>query len=506
MSSRHLETERTYELPDGAPVPDLVTATDGVVASVDDVGTVTLDATYVDTDELSLLARRITLRRRSGGDDEGWHLKLPARGDTRHEVHWPLREGTEVPEKVQQAVTAFVLGRPLRPVVSLVTTRHRSLLSAADGTVLAELCDDSVAATVLLDRPSASRGPAARSVAVWREVEVELVEGDPGVLDVVHDALVGGGARRSPHPSKLARSLAEHVMPPPRQRIDPGSASAGAVLLDYVGHQLARLRDADLSWRLDEDGDGVHDLRVQARRLRTALQVYRPVFHEETARRLADGLTGLGRALSGQRDLQVRHEQLHRLLARVDDRVAGSVDPLTQRDRADADAAATAETQGFLESPGYVELLTDLEALASGAGLSEAADEAATAMLPGLVGRAHSRLRRRAQRVDGAAPDDRVERWHDLRKAAKRLRYACEVAEPALGKETRRRRKRATRVQRALGDHHDAHVLAAWLERLSRSDDVDGRAGFTLGRLHAERLSAAHEAERKAARAMRRVR
>jgi len=505
VSTGHLETERTYELADGVAVPDLVRGTDGVVASVDDLGTVELDATYVDTDDLALLGHRVTLRRRLGGDDAGWHLKLPGHGDTRQEVHWPQGGDAEVPTVVQQAVTSFVLGRSLRPVVSLATTRHRRLLRASAGTPLAEVCDDRVAATVLLDRPSGSRAPAGGSVAVWREIEVELVEGAKDVLDVVDDALVGAGAERSAHQSKLARALAGHVMPAPPWTDAPDTETAGAVLLHYLRDHLQALREADLSWRLDEDGDGVHDLRVQSRRLRTALAAHRDLFDEPIARRLQGELTLLGRALSNQRDLQVERVRLLRLLDGEDAQAARSVAALADRERSSADTASREATRTALTSPRYVGLLSDLESLTTGAALFPVAAQAADSVLPGLVRRAFERVARRARSAEGAAPEDRREALHDLRKSAKRLRYACEAAEPAMGKDARRLRKRAARVQSLLGDHGDASALAAWSRELSRAEGADARAGFTLGRLHSGQLMASQEAEREAARAVRRV-
>ena len=46
----------------------------------------TLEAVYFDTEDLRLARAGVTLRRRRGGDDAGWHLKLPAGGDSRDEV------------------------------------------------------------------------------------------------------------------------------------------------------------------------------------------------------------------------------------------------------------------------------------------------------------------------------------------------------------------------------------------------------------------------------------
>src|SRR4051812_11066214 len=48
-----------------------------------------LAATYFDTDDLRLAAAGLTLRRRTGGDDAGWHLKVPAAPGARSEVQLP---------------------------------------------------------------------------------------------------------------------------------------------------------------------------------------------------------------------------------------------------------------------------------------------------------------------------------------------------------------------------------------------------------------------------------
>ena len=54
----------------------------------------TLTATYLDTPDLRLARWRVSLRRREGGSDEGWHLKLPLRAETREELTFPLNEGS----------------------------------------------------------------------------------------------------------------------------------------------------------------------------------------------------------------------------------------------------------------------------------------------------------------------------------------------------------------------------------------------------------------------------
>lgn len=199
-SAEQLEVERKYDLPADAVVPDLGGV--GAVAAVRRHDVTTLRAEYHDTADRALLGARVTLRRRTGGHDAGWHLKLP--GDRgRRELHAPLGgEGEPVPESLLAPVTDVLRGEAVAPVVLLVTERSAVDLLDASGRALAELADDHVVA-------SAPEG--GRSVS-WREWEVELATGvaaDEGesVLDAVEGALTAAGARPSASRSKLARAL-----------------------------------------------------------------------------------------------------------------------------------------------------------------------------------------------------------------------------------------------------------------------------------------------------------
>lgn len=196
------ETERKYDVDAGFVVPDL--AGSGGVDSMGPPDVQHLAATYYDTDDLRLIGSRITLRRRTGGDDAGWHIKLPVGGDTRRELHFPLDlPGHPVPEEIAARVARWSGGAPLRPVARLETRRtvHRLLDQA--GQVLAELADDQVAGS----RPDPADPDHWRQQDTWREVEVELKSGTPEVLDAAAAGLAAAGARPSRSASKLARVL-----------------------------------------------------------------------------------------------------------------------------------------------------------------------------------------------------------------------------------------------------------------------------------------------------------
>ena len=196
------ETERKYDVDAGFAVPDLSGSGGAFSMSPPDVQH--LAATYYDTDDLRLIGSRITLRRRTGGDDAGWHIKLPVGGDTRRELHFPLDlPGHPVPEEIAARVARWSGGAPLRPVARLETRRtvHRLLDQA--GQVLAELADDEVAGS----RPDPAGPDHWRQQDAWREVEVELKAGTPEVLDAAAAGLAAAGATPSRSASKLARVL-----------------------------------------------------------------------------------------------------------------------------------------------------------------------------------------------------------------------------------------------------------------------------------------------------------
>jgi CHAD domain-containing protein len=481
VSTRHSETERTFDLPDqAATLPDLTAATDGVVASVTDAGTDELEATYVDTDALHLIRRRVTLRRRTGGADAGWHLKLPPEGDTRQEVHWPLGDSADLPDEIAGTVTALAPATALRPVVRLATSRRRLLLHDGSGVTLAELSDDQVSST-LLD------GSGGQSVTVWREVEVELVEGTAADLDVVESALLAAGAVRAATPSKLARALAGHprFVAPSAQPALSRSSSAGDVLVAYLREHLDRLRRADLALRLDPDGEGVHDMRVESRRLRTALDAYRELLDEATARHLERELKLLGRVLSQVRDRQVASGLLAERL-RGSDRAA-AVLALYERELSVDHDRILADMHAWLGAERYTGLLAGLEALTEEGAVQPEAEQPGRTVLTNQLRRALRRLEDDARAARKAAGAERIEALHDLRKTAKRLRYACEVAAPVAGKPAQRMVQRTKELQEVLGNHLDRVALAERLEPLTVLDGATAADGFLLGRLH-ERL------------------
>lgn len=195
--TNHLEIERKFDAGPDFVMPDFRTVPG--CASVSDPELYRLSATYYDTEDLRLMAHKMTLRHRTGGTDQGWHLKQPLRSGERRELQLPLTDGP-VPQRLADEVADITQGQPLRPIAVLNTDRTVRRLIGPAGEVLAEVADDSVAARRLLpERPELR----------WREIEVELVTGQPSLLEPAGKLLQEAGARPSRSPSKLARVLSE---------------------------------------------------------------------------------------------------------------------------------------------------------------------------------------------------------------------------------------------------------------------------------------------------------
>lgn len=470
------ETERKYEAPAGGELPDPASVFDLAVV---DRAEVELDATYYDTLDLRLARAGITLRRRAGGDDAGWHLKLPIDDDSRREIRKPPGRGTRVPTELTALTRVHTRGERVVPVAKLVTRRHRWLLTDS-GDEIAELAEDHVRGESL--------NPASGPVE-WREFEIELTEDAPsGILDSLDERFIAAGARRSSAPAKLSRVLGDRI---PR----PTPVDGSTVVLGYLSEQVGILRAHDPLVRLDAD-DAVHRMRVTARRIRSALQGFRSVLDREATADIVEDLRWLGGELGPARDAEVTAARFADAVhALPDTEVLGPVSQQITRRFEREQALGRARAVAALDERRYLDLQDRLDGLLADPPLGVRKRKALDRALKKGVRKAHQRTAKRLTAADTARHRD--EALHEARKAAKRLRYVLEVVEPVWGKKTTRLRKRVKVVASLLGDHHDTVTARPVLRELAAQTHTDGGNGFTFGVLHAREQA---EAERLDAR------
>ncbi|HEX4250826.1 MAG TPA: CYTH and CHAD domain-containing protein [Pseudonocardia sp.] len=487
-----LETERKYEVAGSATLPDpagLAGLDAGAGAREQ-----RLEAVYFDTEDLSLLRAGVTLRRREGGHDEGWHLKLPAGEDTREEIRVPLSRARRTPPAELVGLTRlYTRGAALGPVAELTTRRRRWVYADRRGRELAELVEDRVDAHTMGSETSAMS---------WREVEVELGEhGQVKLLDRIERELLRGGAARSRVGSKLGRVLGDRLAEAParhapKRRVKVGSAVAA--LLDYLAAQAEQLRAQDPLVRRDAP-DAVHQMRVASRRMRSALQAYRRVLDRSVTDGLVEELKWLGGELSEARDSEVIEERLAEVVGELpDELVLGPVSAQVTRSLQRRRAAGREQATAALDSDRYLALHDAIDRLLADPPLTKRARRPARRELPKGVGRAWRRTERRMRAAERIEPGEaRDHALHETRKAAKRLRYAVEVARPAVGKPARRLKRRLKQLHTVLGDHQDAVVARPVIRQLATQAHLEGGNGFTYGVLHGREHGRADRAERR---------
>ncbi|MBW5422903.1 CHAD domain-containing protein [Streptomyces sp. BG9H] len=525
MAETKREIERKYDVAADAELPDL-TGVPGV-GEVSDRGVAELDAVYWDTPDQRLAAASITLRRRTGGADEGWHLKLPVSlaDGVRDEIHAPLAD--TVPSALLGLVRSRVREAALVPVVRLLSTRNVRHLLDARGALLAEVSVDGVIAERLT--------PGGRT-AEWSEIEVELADGgDPAFLDKVEKKLKKAGVRRATAASKLARALketapketapkgrkakkaaagevkpaegavsagkragkSEAVAEAVREAVGDGSGTAGDHVVAYLRAQRDAIVSLDPAVRR-ELPDSVHQMRVATRRMRSAFKSYRKILDRTATDPVGDELKWLAGELGVDRDQEVLAE---RLVTRVEalpgtlllGPVRGRLRMWSVARRADS----RSRTAAVLESERYLALLDALDALLAEPPLRPAASAPPGKVLPKALLKDYARLATRVEHALALEPGGERDRaMHEARKAAKRARYAGEAAVPALGKPAQKFAKRMKAVQSVLGDHQDSVVARDALRALAVQAHMAGENAFAWGLLYGQEEASAADGER----------
>ncbi|MDQ0379715.1 CYTH and CHAD domain-containing protein [Amycolatopsis thermophila] len=455
------ERERKFDFDDGRPVPRLAGV--GPVAEQAPPRESRIDNTYFDTPDLRLARAGVTLRRRVGGEDAGWHLKRPSDGGARQELRFP--PGDPMPDELVEAAREWTGGADLVEVAHLRVDRFSHDLTGSDGRRLAVLTDDHV---------HGERAGAQAHLDRWRELEVELDAGHPDLLETLTSALLADGVRPAHWPSKLRRLLAADLA------ADAERGNAGEAVMTYIRAQVEAIRQHDEGVRRGDD-DSVHRLRVSLRRLRSALRGYRRLFVRDRAKTLAAELKWAGRALSRARDGEVRRETLLDELAKFprDPEIEHArrtllshLDETAERDREALLAA--------LNSERYARLLGALDQWVAEPPLTTSAESGRKELR-----RAVRRAERRLSAAVGALRDapDPDAALHEVRKKAKTARYVADAARPVLGKRLRSWRRAVKSVHRDLGEYHDL-VSAGELVRERAGDSASAADAFVFGRLY----------------------
>jgi CHAD domain-containing protein len=227
------------------------------------------------------------------------------------------------------------------------------------------------------------------------------------------------------------------------------------------------------------------------------LRVLGSVLGKERTAELDAELSWYQNLLGGVRDMQVQRERLaERLAALPSQDVLGPAAGYVDQSLSSEQAKRRAELSQALESDRYRALLDRVLAWTADPPVSVGLDKRQLRRL------ARKAARNARKRLAAALEVDDPALLHRARKAAKRARYATELAAPLAGKNSKRRIKRFKRAQDVLGEHQDSVVATQLLRRLGTGPEVTGggKNGFTLGLLYAIEQAATCQARADAAR------
>ncbi len=338
-------------------------------------------------------------------------------------------------------------------------------------------------ALLALGRPAWEVVGAGRTVAPLGLTGRPAAPGSgPDVGDVAL-ATEPAAPSRAPTPSP-SRDLFAWVGKSPGVAADDTVAEAGRKVLRF---HFARLLAAESGTRSGADPNDLHRMRVATRRLRAAWRIFGNAYLPEKTRRFPRELRALGRRLGAVRDLDVLIGGLETYRATLPADAAPAIDPLLDAWRQRRDAAR-ADLLAELDSDSYRRFVVDFEAFVSTEGaavrpvrVTEPHHVRDTA--PSRIWRAHEQVRA----YDGVLPWADTTTLHELRIAAKWLRYAIEFVRDALGPGAGPLVERVVGLQDHLGLLHDADVAAQLVRaflvergaELSK-DESDAIAGFLV--------------------------
>lgn len=411
---------------------------------------------YFDTADGALASAGISLRIREAGGTRTQTVKqsAPESAGLLRRGEWERSVDGEVPLlDGDDPASALLASRAVALETRFTLAITRQLWRIEQDGSLIEL---------VLDEGSVTAGESHVAVC---EIEAELLTGKTAALfDLV--GRIGASA-----PVRLGLWSKAQTGERLRAGLSARSAKAGKAPLAPVLVPLEALEAALAAgvrhYRMNEDvllaghdANAVHQARVAIRRLRATLALFAPLIRPAVRRALNQRLRLLGQALGPVRERDVL--------------LAGLPAPARRAARKARDADF-AQVRALLDRPEVRALPLDLLALAHMPGSTRKAGRRMS--LNACLGAGLARLEKRLMREAGPLAAMPSEQRHTLRKRAKALRYALEIAagpiDAAGGRAARRQAvDHLAAMQEALGTLNDSHERPALLARLGLPDQA----------------------------------
>lgn len=388
-----------------------------------------LKSVYYDTPRQILRQNGLSLRVRQTGQRFVQTVKTESTDDPLRRGEWEASVPSIAPDVglampfVPAKLRDELRTEPLRPVFIAEVRRHQRVVDVAASTI-----------EVAFDQGTLRAGE--RSLAI-SEIELELKSGDASAIYELALALADYGPVRPSVRSKAARGFDLAGDTPPAAKanrkldVDPTlplDRAFGAILASCLRDLLIAMPAADDG----RDPEGVHQVRVALRRLRSALGAMRTVVTSPTLDGLREDAKWLASSLSAARSWDIFKIEALADVAKSCPSISG-FDVLAQG-ASERIAAAYADARRALGDDRSTRFVLQLGAWIAAHGWHRDAGPESLPLLAepasGFAGRIlsihHTRVLRRGRHFKSLTP----QRRHRLRLAVKSLRYVSDFLLP----------------------------------------------------------------------------
>src|SRR5271166_473245 len=391
-----------------------------------------LKTVYYDTPERKLWRHRLSLRVRQSGTRFTQTVKTECGDDPLRRGEWEASVSSiapdvslatpSIPEKLHPALERH----PLEPVFTSDIRRHQRLVDLPSGTV-----------EVAFDHGLLKSGERTLPVS---EIELELKAGSASAIYELALRLAEHGPVRPSIEAKSARGfdLAEDRLPaapkPRKLRLDPSIPldDAFARILRACLHHILQSLPAAEDGR---DPEGIHQLRVALRRLRSALHLMRSVGSLSKLEMLRSEARWLASNLSAAREWDIFQSETLPGIAKGCPSVTGfdALEEVAEKRR----SAAHRKARFVLADRRCASFVLSLGAWIEARGwrsdiapenLGELA-EPAIAFAQRTLSAQYAKVLKRGRHLKSMNPEQR----HRLRLAVKKLRYGTDFLLPLCG-------------------------------------------------------------------------
>jgi len=413
---------------------------------------------YFDTAGRTLWKAGLTLRVRQGTDGFVQNVKSAGNG-TFHRQEWEWSVSSPEPDRrllTEVPGLPEIGGTVLEPVFRTEVNRTRTMVRPAAGIKIELAFDEGAVLAGGVHEP-------------LNELELELKNGEEEALlrlglDLLEVApLVLQGESKAERGYRLSDGWRRQPRKPKPVALDRGISMQqafarllAAVLDDLLVNQPSVLRG--------EEAEGIHQMRVGIRRLRSLLVLFEPFLEPHATARFADELRRLGRVLGSARDWDVfLGESLPAAIETAAD--LKTIEPL----RAAADQrrhAAHQDAKKAIQEPSFTRFVLAFRAWSHSAEASMP-DHVAGHALKDLAPTMLDRLARKVSKRLAVSDPDEPATLHEVRKSAKKLRYALDYFDGLYSGNSERYYERCSVLLKRLGAFNDLVTLQRLADELT---------------------------------------